>query len=145
MVAEVVDAYRYPIEQQGFSLEVEVAPDLPEVNADQEALGQALLNLMNNALKFSRDRKAIVLRVTAGGGLVRIAVSDHGIGVAKSEQRKIFEKFYRAEDGLVHETKGSGLGLPLVKHILEAHGGRVEVESQPGQGSTFTLVLPVRG
>ena len=65
--------------------------------------------------------------------------------MAKAEQRKIFEKFYRAEDSLVHETKGSGLGLPLVKHILDAHGGRVEVESQPGQGSTFSLVLPVAG
>ncbi len=145
VVAEVVEAYRFPIEQQGFSLHVEVAPDLPEVKADPEAVAQALLNLMNNALKFSRDQKAIVLRVTADAHWVRIAVSDQGIGVAKSEQRKIFEKFYRAEDGLVHETKGSGLGLPLVKHILDAHGGRVEVESQPGQGSTFTLVLPVSG
>lgn len=145
VVAEVVEAYRFPIEQQGFSLEVEVAPDLPEVIADQEALAQALLNLMNNAIKFSRGEKAILLRVTAEAGFVRIAVSDKGIGVAKAEQRKIFEKFYRAEDSLVHETKGSGLGLPLVKHILDAHGGRVEVESQPGQGSTFSLVLPVAG
>jgi signal transduction histidine kinase len=70
-------------------------------------------------------------------------VTDRGIGVAKAEQKKIFEKFYRAEDSLVHETKGSGLGLPLVRHIMEAHAGSIEVESSPGKGSTFTLVLPV--
>ena len=71
------------------------------------------------------------------------SVTDRGIGIAKAEQKKIFEKFYRAEDSLVHETKGSGLGLSLVRHIMEAHGGAVEVESAPGKGSTFTLVLPV--
>ena len=75
---------------------------------------------------------------------VRISVKDRGIGVAKSEHKKIFEKFYRAEDSLVHETKGSGLGLSLVKHIMDAHGGWVEVDSSPGRGSTFTLVLPGR-
>src|SRR6185436_2396122 len=72
-----------------------------------------------------------------------VSVSDRGIGVARSEHKKIFEKFYRAEDSLVHETKGSGLGLPLVRHIMEAHGGWIEVESNPGRGSTFTLVLPI--
>jgi len=65
--------------------------------------------------------------------------------VPGNEQRKIFEKFYRAEDSLVHETKGSGLGLALVSHIMEAHGGSVELQSVPGRGSTFTLVLPKRG
>ena len=143
VVAEVVEAYRFPIEQQGFSLEVEVAPDLPEVIADQEALAQALLNLMNNAIKFSRGRRPsnwVTARLASCASRCPTR-----IGVAKAEQRKIFEKFYRAEDSLVHETKGSGLGLPLVKHILDAHGGRVEVESQPGQGSTFSLVLPVAG
>jgi signal transduction histidine kinase len=70
-------------------------------------------------------------------------VGDRGIGIASGEQAKIFDKFYRAEDSLVHETKGSGLGLSLVRHIMEAHGGSVEVQSAPGRGSTFMLVLPV--
>ena len=70
-------------------------------------------------------------------------VKDKGIGIPRSEQKKIFEKFFRGEDSLGHETKGSGLGLALVRHIMEAHGGQVEVESTPGKGSTFTLVLPV--
>jgi len=117
---------------------------LPEVDADKEALGQALLNLVNNAIKYSREGKYLRLEVARRGDEVRIAVSDRGIGIAKAEQKKIFDKFYRAEDSLVHETKGSGLGLPLVRHIMEAHGGSVEVESSPGRGSTFTLVLPVR-
>jgi len=144
IVSDVVEAYRFPIEQNGFELEVKVAEDLPEVEADKEALGQALLNLVNNAIKYSRDGKLLRLEVARRGDEVTIAVSDRGIGIAKGEQKKIFDKFYRAEDSLVHETKGSGLGLPLVRHIMEAHGGEVEVESTPGRGSTFTLVLPIK-
>jgi signal transduction histidine kinase len=144
IVSEVVEAYRFQIEQQGFTLEVAVANGLPRVVADKEALQQALLNLVNNALKYTRDEKYLRLTVERrGDDQVAVAVTDRGIGVAKGEQKKIFEKFYRAEDSLVHETKGSGLGLSLVKHIMEAHGGSVEVESAPGKGSTFTLVLPV--
>ena len=77
------------------------------------------------------------------GDRLTIAVTDRGIGIERADQRKIFEKFFRGENSLVHETKGSGLGLSLVHHILEAHGGSVEVESAPGKGSTFTLILPV--
>jgi signal transduction histidine kinase len=143
IVSEVVEAYRFQIEQQGFTLEVEVEDGLPRVVADKEALAQALLNLVNNALKYTRDEKYLKLTVARrGDDQVMVSVTDRGIGVAKGEQQKIFEKFYRAEDSLVHETKGSGLGLSLVKHIMEAHGGSVEVESAPGRGSTFTLVLP---
>ena len=121
-----------------------MADDLPEVEADKEALAQAVLNLVNNAIKYSRDEKYLRLDLHREGDKVLLSVTDRGIGVAKGEQKKIFEKFYRAEDSLVHETKGSGLGLALVQHIMQAHGGSVEVESAPGKGSTFTLVLPVR-
>src|SRR5207249_7711007 len=144
LVNEVLEAYRFRIEQQGLALEVAVADDLPEVSADKEALGQALLNLVNNAIKYSRDEKYLRLDVRRDGERVLLSVTDRGIGVAKGEQKKIFEKFYRAENSLVHETKGSGLGLALVQHIMQAHGGIVEVESALGKGSTFTLVLPVR-
>ena len=144
IVSEVIDAYRFQIEQQGFTLEVNIADDLPEVNADKEALAQALLNLVNNAIKYSRDEKYLRLDVRRDGERVLLSVTDRGIGVAKGEQKKIFEKFYRAENSLVHETKGSGLGLALVQHIMQAHGGIVEVESALGKGSTFTLVLPIK-
>jgi len=143
VVREVVEAYRFPIEQDGFTLEVEVAEDLPEVEIDPEAIEQALLNLVNNAIKYSPDQKYIRLQVRRDGERILIAVRDKGIGVAKADQKRIFEKFYRAENTLVHTTKGSGLGLALVQHIMEAHGGSVELLSAPGVGSTFTLVLPL--
>jgi signal transduction histidine kinase len=143
IVDDVLEAYRFPIEQQGFALEVSVAEDLPEVEVDKEAVSLALINLVNNAIKYSRDEKRIDIEVRRDGDRVLISVTDRGIGVARSEQKKIFEKFYRAEDSLVHETKGSGLGLALVRHIMEAHGGEVTVDSALGRGSTFTLALPL--
>jgi signal transduction histidine kinase len=81
--------------------------------------------------------------VTTRGDAVRISVSDHGIGIHASEQKKIFEKFYRVGSGLVHDVKGSGLGLSIVQHVVKAHGGNVEVSSTPGEGTTFTIVLPL--
>jgi signal transduction histidine kinase len=144
VVAEVLDAYRFSIEQNGFVLESKLAEDLPEVEADKEALSQALINLINNAIKYSPDEKFIRVTTSREEDKVRISITDHGIGIASSEQRKIFEKFYRAEHSLVHETKGSGLGLALVRHIMDAHGGTVELASAAGKGSVFTLVLPIR-
>jgi signal transduction histidine kinase len=144
VVREVVDAYRFPIEQQGFALELDVADDLPELEIDPEALSQALLNLLNNAIKYSPEQKQIRVHARREGERVLVSVADRGIGVPRAEQKKIFEKFYRAEHSLVHTTKGSGLGLALVRHIMEAHGGTVEVASAPAEGSTFTLVLPLR-
>jgi signal transduction histidine kinase len=143
VVRDVIEAYRFQIEQQGFELTVAIDDDLPQVPADEEALGQAVLNLVNNAIKYSRETRQIRVDVRREGSRVLISVADRGIGIPRGEHKKIFEKFYRGEDSLVHETKGSGLGLALVRHIMEAHGGQVEVESAPAKGSTFTLVLPV--
>ena len=145
VVRDVVDAYRFPIEHQGFTLDLAVAEDLPEMETDPEALSQALINLLNNALKYSPEKKTIAVSVRREGDRVLVSVADRGIGIPKAEQKRIFEKFYRVESSLVHTTKGSGLGLALVQHITEAHGGRVELVSAPGEGSTFTLSLPVRG
>jgi signal transduction histidine kinase len=145
VVRDVVDAYRFPIEQQGFVLDLAIAEDLPEMETDPEALSQALINLLNNAIKYSPDVKRIAVSVRRVADRVLVSVADRGIGIPKGEQKRIFEKFYRVESSLVHTTKGSGLGLALVQHITEAHGGRVEVTSAPGVGSTFTLSLPVRG
>ena len=142
VVREVVEAYRFPIEQQGFELEVNVAEDLPEIVVDPEALSQALLNLANNAIKYSGEGRHLGLDVRRRGDDVVISVSDRGVGIPRPEQKKIFEKFYRVENTLIHTTKGSGLGLALVQHIMDAHGGSVELESEPGNGSTFRLVLP---
>jgi signal transduction histidine kinase len=143
VVHDVLEAYRYQIEQQGFTLEVRMADDIPELEVDKEALAQALLNLVNNAIKYSPDQKYIRVELKREADRALLSVTDNGIGVPKADQKRIFEKFYRAENSLVHETKGSGLGLALVHHIMEAHGGTVELESAPGKGSTFTLALPI--
>jgi signal transduction histidine kinase len=130
------------LEQSGFQFEEKI-DDVPPMRVDREAMARSLLNLVNNALKYSQDRKFIGVNLYRDNGSVKLEVVDQGIGIPQQEQQKIFEKFYRVGDPLVHNTKGSGLGLSLVRHIVTAHGGEVAVDSAPGQGSKFTIVLPV--
>ncbi len=143
LVRNTLDSYRYQIEQQGFALEESIDPNLPEIRLDREAIARALVNLVNNALKYSADEKYVQVKLYGENGKVKLEVADHGIGIARRDHAKIFEKFYRAGDPLVHNTKGSGLGLSLVRHITHAHGGDIAVESTPGKGSKFTLSLPL--
>ena len=143
VVRDVVESYRFAIEKLGFSLELSVGDELPPLELDPEAISQAVINLLNNSIKYSSEQKSIKVSVRRELDRVLLSVSDRGIGIPRSEHRRIFEKFYRVETSLVHTTKGSGLGLALVQHITEAHGGRVELASAPGEGSTFTLSLPV--
>jgi signal transduction histidine kinase len=145
LVHNTLESYRYQIEQHGFAFEEKIAEDVPPLRVDREAMARSLLNLVNNALKYSQDRKFIGVNLFRDNGAVRLEVVDHGIGIPVHEQGKIFEKFYRVGDPLVHNTKGSGLGLSLVRHIVQAHGGEVQVESAPGRGSKFTITLPVNG
>jgi signal transduction histidine kinase len=144
LVHNTLESYRYQIEQNGFVFEEKIADDVPPLRVDREAIARSLLNLVNNALKYSQDRKFIGVNVFRTNGNVKLEVVDHGIGIPVQEQAKIFEKFYRVGDPLVHNTKGSGLGLSLVRHIVQAHGGEVSVDSTPGQGSKFTISLPVK-
>jgi signal transduction histidine kinase len=143
LVRNTLDSYRYQIEQQGFAFEESIDSNLPAVPVDREAIARALVNLVNNALKYSSDEKFLGVKLYRENGLVKLEVADHGIGIERRDQSKIFEKFYRAGDPLVHNTKGSGLGLSLVRHITHAHGGEIAVESTPGKGSKFTLSLPL--
>jgi len=145
LVRNTLDSYRYQIEQQGFTLKEEIDESLPSVCVDREAIARALLNLMNNALKYSPNEKFLRVKLYRENGSVKLEVEDRGIGITSREQTKIFEKFYRTGDPLVHNTKGSGLGLSLVRHITDAHGGSIDVDSTPGKGSRFTLTLPVNG
>jgi two-component system phosphate regulon sensor histidine kinase PhoR len=124
---------------------LELASDLPMIQVDRGALIDALVNLLSNAYKYSRERGKIRIRARADDKHVRISVIDHGIGVARREHRRIFEKFYRSNELLSSEVEGSGLGLAIVRHVVHAHGGRVELESELGRGSTFTIVLPLPG
>jgi len=143
LVRNTLDSYRYQIEQNGFVYEEKI-DDVPPLRVDREAMARSLLNLVNNALKYSQDRKFVAVNLYRDNGAVKLEVVDHGIGIPAEEQQKIFEKFYRVGDPLVHNTKGSGLGLSLVRHIVQAHGGDILVDSTPGSGSKFTISLPVQ-
>jgi signal transduction histidine kinase len=143
LVHNTLDSYRYQLEQSGFQFEEKI-DEVPPMRVDREAMARSLLNLVNNALKYSQDRKFIGVNLYRDNGSVKLEVVDQGIGIPHQEQQKIFEKFYRVGDPLVHNTKGSGLGLSLVRHIVQAHGGEVSVDSTPGQGSKFTIALPVK-
>lgn len=143
IVRETLTAYQYQLEQQGFTVESRIEETLPPVRADGAALTQAILNLMDNAIKYSGATKYLHVELARKGAEALIVVEDHGAGIPAREQANIFEKFYRVEKGLVHDVKGSGLGLALVKHIVDGHGGRIAVDSHPGQGSRFTIFLPL--
>ena len=143
LVRSTLDSYRFQIEQNGFAFEENISSDVPPVIVDREAIARSLLNLVNNALKYSKDQKYIGVSLYRANSRVNLEVRDHGIGIAPNEQEKIFEKFYRCGDPLVHDIKGSGLGLSLVRHIARAHGGDVLVESIPEKGSKFTIALPL--
>ncbi|MCM3902888.1 MAG: HAMP domain-containing histidine kinase [Pyrinomonadaceae bacterium] len=143
LVRNTLDSYRYQIEQQGFAFEQSIEASIPAMRVDREAIARALVNLVNNALKYSADEKFLRVKLYRADDSLKLEVVDRGIGITRREQSKIFEKFYRTGDPLVHNTKGSGLGLSLVRHITHAHGGQVEVESTPGKGSKFIMTLPL--
>jgi len=145
VVQETLDSYRYHLEKKGFEVREEISPDLPEMMFDREAMASALINLLSNAMKFSPERKEVTVRLFRKNGLAVIQVEDKGIGICREDLAGIFQRFYRAKSSLVSDTRGSGLGLTLVKHTAEAHGGSVELESEPGKGSVFSIILPVSG
>jgi signal transduction histidine kinase len=143
LVRETVDSYRYHLEKKGFMIHTDITADLPEIRFDSEAMASVVINLLSNAMKFSPEHKEVTLRLYNENGRAVLQVADKGIGIIPKELDRIFERFYRIKDKVVSETRGSGLGLPLVKHIVEAHGGEVRVESEPGQGSIFSVILPL--
>jgi signal transduction histidine kinase len=146
IVADVIRTFEVRLQPQGFRI-VLSPPEakLPLVRLDPDAIAQAFHNLLDNAVKYSGDSKEVIVHLAREGPAVTVAVQDFGVGIAPEEQRKVFERFHRVGTGLVHDVKGSGLGLSLVRHIVEAHGGSVEVTSKPGSGSIFTMRLPVGG
>ena len=143
VVEAVIRTFEVRLAPRGFRIVLEPSEGrLPPVRMDADAIAQAFHNLLDNAVKYSGESQEVVVSLRAAHGRVSVAVGDHGIGIARDEHRRIFERFHRVGSGLVHDVKGSGLGLAIVRHIVAAHGGDVSVESEPGKGSTFTLWLP---
>ena len=143
IVNAAVQAMQYPLKQQDFHLNVEMEDELPNIRVDRDAIEQAILNLLSNAMKYSGASRQIDLRVQRRTDHIAIEVSDQGIGIDPAQQKRIFEKFYRVPSEQNQRIPGTGLGLALVFHIVAAHDGQVEVLSTLGQGSTFSIHLPV--
>jgi signal transduction histidine kinase len=143
IVRTAARAMHYPLAQQGFELQVDIGDHIPPVHGDPDALEQAILNLLANALKYSGNARKIELRLVRDGAHAVIAVRDWGIGIEPADQRRIFDKFYRVARPENRLIPGTGLGLTLVDHIARSHHGFVAVESAPGAGSTFRIHVPL--
>ncbi|MFH1006509.1 MAG: HAMP domain-containing sensor histidine kinase [Candidatus Latescibacterota bacterium] len=136
-----LDLFRYRLREEGFTVRTDIPASLRPIPLDKDGVTQALLNLLNNAVKYSGERKEIHFRIYDVADHVTVEVADRGMGMPEREQARIFDTFYRIESDRL-KVSGAGLGLTLVRHVMDAHRGRVEVESAVGQGSTFRLVFP---
>ena len=143
VVEAAVDSMADRFAGPGCSLDVQIAPHLPQIYADKDAVVTVLLNLLDNAWKYSGDRKVVKVRADSADGGVLFEVSDNGVGMSGRAARRIFSRFYQVDQTLSRSAGGCGLGLSIVKFIIDAHDGSVDVASQPGKGSTFTVRLPV--
>ena len=143
VIRSVVDAFGYHAEVHGVKINVDLKEPLPELLMDRHAISRALINLLSNAIKYSLDKQPVTVRAAKNGEYLNIAVEDTGIGIKQKYLGRIFDDYFRIEEGDVANIAGTGLGLPLVKYIAEAHDGEVSVSSTFGEGSVFTLKLPL--
>ncbi len=138
-----VETTRLEVERKGIALDAGRAPDLPPVQGDVRLLQEVVQNLLDNAVRYTPAGGRIQVHAEAAGGKMLLSVSDTGIGIPRADQHRVFERFYRADAARSRESGGTGLGLAIAKHLVEAHGGRIRVESELGRGSTFTVSLPL--
>jgi two-component system phosphate regulon sensor histidine kinase PhoR len=145
IVESSASTFRYTLENKGFHFTCEPDGALPVISADKEAVADAIVNLVDNAMKYSIENKHITVRTGRSDPYVFVEVEDQGIGISEKDQQHIFDKFYRVtEKNLANRVKGSGLGLAIVSHIMDAHAGKIYVRSVPGSGSLFRLLFPVK-
>jgi signal transduction histidine kinase len=143
VVRSTVEAYRFHARDMGFEIESHFSVEPIFVQIDKDAISQAIVNVLSNATKYSEAEKYIRVEVAQQGPAAKISVEDRGVGIPRESLGRIFEKFYRAPGDKTRETRGTGLGLTLTKHIVEAHRGTIEVESTLGKGSIFTIRIPM--
>lgn len=142
IVSEVLKIYNYHLKNNGFDYQVIEHQDKLPVSVDRSAIEEAIINLIDNAIKYSGENNTITIETGMEGEYAYVSVKDQGIGISKSDKLHIFDKFFRAGKGEVHNTKGTGLGLTLVKHIVDAHKGKIDLISHLGEGSTFRVLVP---
>lgn len=140
VVREVLDTYSYHLQEKGFTYQVDLKGDAI-ISADRESLIEIIINLIDNAIKYSKETKELTISSQKTSNAYILSFSDKGMGIAKSDLNRVFEKFFRAEGGDIHNTKGTGLGLSLVSEIMKAHQGTIDLKSKPGDGSTFKLTF----
>jgi len=143
VVENVYRSYKFHLEQKGFKIDLVKDETIPIIKIDEEAVSEAIVNLIDNAVKYSENEKQITIRTGLGNNFAFVEVEDKGIGIPEKDQKKIFEKFFRVSAGNVHNVKGSGLGLSIVKHIMDVHKGRIELLSEVDKGSKFRLSFPL--
>jgi len=142
---EMIHDWERKLTSKQLNMVLDVPPDLPPICADRTRLQEALYNLLDNAVKYSREQSEIRLSARCRDGEIELTVSDDGIGIAREDLPRIFERFYRADKARSPDkVRGTGLGLAIVKHVAQLHGGRVEADSELGKGTTIRVVLPIK-
>jgi two-component system phosphate regulon sensor histidine kinase PhoR len=143
LIQSVAEEFAQEVRDSGYVLDIQVDKLLPEIRADREALGRAIWNLLENAVKYSPDCMTVEIQASYASDQLTIQVRDQGLGISRKEHEQIFEKFFRSRSAKKAGIRGTGLGLAMVRHIITDHGGQLQLESQLGAGSTFTIKLPV--
>lgn len=145
LVEEILKVYKYELVNKGFTCNFYPTPDIDLISIDKDAIKDAVINLISNSIKYSKEQKYIEIKTGKDAGYQYIEVTDKGIGISEKDIKLIFDKFYRVtEENLAHHAQGSGLGLSIVKHIMDAHKGKIQVNSKLNNGSTFRLMFPIQ-
>ncbi len=142
LIGEVSDSLRPVLTERNIVLDLHVPEGLPAISADRDLLEQVLINLLDNAAKFSPRGRVVSLRAAAGGGQIEIQIHDQGFGIGPDELQRIFDPYFRSRDGRVGHERGTGLGLALVKTVIEQHGGQIRAESEIDRGTSIRVFLP---